>query len=262
MKVSIVTICLNESSKIERTVKSVIEQDYDDIEYILIDGDSKDGTLEIINKYKSKIDVFVSEPDEGIFYAQNKGISLATGDYVIILNAGDYFFKTDSVSIMINNSDEKDFVYGDIVFEPENRHLYRKKSPKKITYLNMFVESIPHPATMYKRTLFKKTGLYDTNYKLSADYDFLLNCIFVKRCSYKYISYPVSVFNLEGVSSNQKNQKLFRYERIIIQKKYFPKIVFSLFFIFSPFIIFFRKKIYYLYFYLKSKFDKKYLEIG
>lgn len=260
IKISIVTICFNEAETIEKTIKSVLEQTYNNIEYIIIDGKSTDNTEDIILNYANKIDLYISEPDEGIFDAQNKGIKFATGEYVLILNAGDRLANKNVIEKTVNQISGEDILYGDVIFEMTDNSYYRKNSPKEITYINMFAESIPHPSTLYKRIIFDITGYFDKKYKLSADYDHFLKSVFEYKLTYKYVNFPISVFNLEGVSSSSDNKKLFDDERNNIQQKYFPENILKFLNLFKPFIILFRKKFYYLYFYLKSKFDKRFLE--
>lgn len=114
MKISIVTVCFNAESNVEKTIKSVISQTYSDIEYIIIDGNSTDSTMAIIEKYADKIDKIISEPDNGIYDAMNKGISLATGDFINFMNAGDIFSSQDAVkNVVMQIKDESDVVYGD-----------------------------------------------------------------------------------------------------------------------------------------------------
>ena len=259
IKLSIITICYNEEKRIEKTIQSVIRQTYPNIEYIVIDGKSTDSTLSIINKYEKKIDLLISEEDSGIFHAQNKGLEKATGDYILLLNGGDHLAYDDVIEKVFASSTQADIIYGDVIFELSGNKKYRKPSPEEITALNMFVESIPHPSTFYKSSIFEKTGEFDTKYKLSADYDLLLKCIFELGLSSQYVPVPVAVFNLFGVSSDNHNMKLYLSERRDIQQNYLPEIQLKLMKIFKPFIIFIRKKLYYAYYFVKSRVFKNYM---
>jgi glycosyltransferase len=180
MKVSIITPTYNSEKTIQRTIDSVINQNFSDIEHIIIDGGSTDKTLEIITKNNGKISKFISEKDKGIYNAINKGISLATGDIIGILNSDDLLANEKIISKIVSCFEETncDLVYGDIVYQTKD-----EKSPKIVRYWksNVFKNNClkygwmpPHPSIYCKREIYQQYGVYDEELNISADYDFVL----------------------------------------------------------------------------------------
>ncbi len=177
MKLSVVTVVFNDVNHIEKTINSVLSQNYKDIEYVVIDGNSTDGTKEIIEKYKDKIDVFVSEPDKGLYDAMNKGLRLATGDYVCFMNSGDLFDEENTVEKIFAsaNGDDVDIFYGDAVVVDENyrpKGLRRHRPPKKLSWKS-FKDGmlVSHQAFIPKLSLAEP---YDLTYRYSADFDWCI----------------------------------------------------------------------------------------
>ena len=172
---SVITVVYNNVRDIERTVLSVLNQSYPDIEYIIIDGLSTDGTLEIINKYKDKITQFKSEKDKGIYDAMNKGLATATGDYVIFMNSGDEFYAADTVSNVFATAGNADIYYGETEMINEARESLgqrRHKAPSSFTWRDFkYGMSISHQAIYIRRSL---TEPYDSKYQLSADIDWII----------------------------------------------------------------------------------------
>ena len=226
IKLSIITIVLNDYDNIEKTVLSVLSQKNNNIQYIIIDGGSTDGTVDVINKYINYIDYFVSESDNGIYDAINKGLRQALGNYVGILNSGDFYCDKILTTVLNISNFNYDIIYGNIYFNNINN-----LKIANLNYLNLKM-SIFHPSTFVNNSIYKKYGYYDTSYKISADYDFILKC-FLKNASFYYLNIPFVIFNLNGVSS--KNYKLGLYENYLIKKKYFNFFVISKFYIISLF---------------------------
>lgn len=182
MKVSIITVCYNSSATIEDTIRSVKSQTYKDIEYIVIDGGSTDSTNQIVNDYSEFIDKHISESDEGLYDAMNKGIRMATGDVVGILNSDDFFSTEHSVEDLMSGfvSDEIDGVYSDLVYVQERdtsqvTRLYSSKIYKKP--LIRFGLMLPHPTFYVKRSVYEKCGLYKTDYRVAADFELITRCV-------------------------------------------------------------------------------------
>lgn len=206
MKISIITVCYNSEETIERTIKSVLAQNYTNIEYILIDGGSKDSTVQIIEKYKNSIHKFISEKDEGIYDAINKGISISTGDIVGILNSDDIFSNQNIISVVANVFIEKpqlDSIIGNIAFINNKKkiiRIYNSKNwmPNKFAYGFM----PPHPSFYCKRELFHKLGGYKKNYKIAADYELLIRFLKINQISYYQLNTIMVLMNLGGVSTN------------------------------------------------------------
>ena len=195
MKLSIITIVLNDKQNIEKTILSVLSQSVE-VEYIIIDGGSTDGTLDIIEKYRDKISVIVSEEDDGIVDAFNKGISLTTGDIVGIVNSGD-FLENNALKIVLENFDINiDIIYGDVQYWSKDKKDYIYKADH--TYLNRFM-SINHPAVFVRKEVYDKFGLFNKKYPLAMDYELMLR-FFVKGVKFKYVDKVLSNMALGGVS--------------------------------------------------------------
>ena len=185
-KISIITVCFNSVATIEDTIRSVLAQDHSNIEYIVIDGGSTDGTVEIITQYAASIDHFVTEPDKGIYDAMNKGVSLATGDLVGVLNSDDFYAQADAVSTIAKSLEahDADVVFGDLVFvspaDPTrivrayNAGAFR---PWKLRFGWM----PPHPSTFIRRNLFKEFGAYSLNFSTGADYEMFVRLLLRHR---------------------------------------------------------------------------------
>jgi len=206
MKISVITVCYNSVATIRDTIKSVLEQDYSNIEYIIIDGGSKDGTLEIINEYKNKIAKIISEPDKGIYDAMNKGIYVSTGDYVGTLNSDDIFSHSkvlSDVARLLENT-EFDAVYGDLILvDRENTSKIVRRFPSKYfkKWKIRFGFMLPHPTFYARRNLFDELGYYKLNYRVSADFELITR--FLKRgITTTRISDVMVKMRQGGISSN------------------------------------------------------------
>ncbi|MEO6850812.1 MAG: glycosyltransferase family 2 protein [Mucilaginibacter sp.] len=206
MKVSIITVVYNNEALIRQCIESVLAQDYKDIEYIVVDGASTDGTLAIINEYRQQISTLISEKDNGLYDAMNKGIIAATGDVVGILNSDDFFYDNDVLSkISLAFSDPLiDATISDIVFLKKNStdKVARKYSsenwnPAKFAWGYM----PPHPSFFVKRSLLNKFGLYKTDYKIAADYELLIRYFLVNKINWKYLPMITTKMSLGGAST-------------------------------------------------------------
>ena len=178
MKISIITVCYNSETTLRDTIKSVLSQDYSDIEYIIVDGESSDGTMSIIQEYNERIDTVISEPDKGIYDAMNKGIAIAAGDYIGILNSDDIFAHSHILSDIAKliNDNKYDGVYGDLVLVKKDNlsevvRSYSSKNFKK--WKIRFGLMLPHPTFYVKRSLFDKLGYYKLNYRVAADFELI-----------------------------------------------------------------------------------------
>lgn len=209
MKISLITVSFNSAATIRDTFESVLAQSYSDYEYIVIDGLSKDATVDIIKEYEPKFSGrmrWISEKDSGLYDAMNKGIKMATGDVVGILNSDDFF--TDSTVLeTVNRSFEQnqpDAVYGDVCYvKADNTDILdRYYSSKKFKRWKMRIGLIPaHPTFYAKRELFDKLGVYRTDYKIAADFDLLLRFIFVNKIKTFYIEKCLVTMRSGGVSN-------------------------------------------------------------
>jgi glycosyltransferase involved in cell wall biosynthesis len=216
---SVVTIVYNNVKDIERTMLSVLNQTYQNIEYIVVDGLSTDGTLEIINNYKAKIAKLISEKDEGIYDAMNKGLAAATGDYVIFMNSGDEFYATDTVANVFSSAHDADIYYGEtemINGEGQSLGQRRHHAPKQFTWRSFkYGMSISHQAIYIRRSL---TERYDRKYHLSADIDWILRAA-KKAKKIVNVNQYVAKYLVGGMSKTRHRQSL--TERFDIMKRYY-----------------------------------------
>jgi glycosyltransferase involved in cell wall biosynthesis len=203
MRISVITVCYNSERTIERTIQSVLAQILCDIEYIVIDGSSKDTTISIINKYKKNIDVFVSEKDCGIYDAFNKGLLYATGDIITFLNSDDYYAD---INILNNVSKEfliepsLDMIYGDVVYT-KNKKVVRYYSSKKFKMKCLAYGFMPaHPSTFINKDIYKKYGLFDKSFIIAGDFEFITR-ILQNNLKIKYINKVLTIMSLGGKSS-------------------------------------------------------------
>lgn len=207
MKVSIITSCFNREKTIRDSIESVLSQDYPNIEYIVIDGASTDKSVEIINEYKDKITTFISEPDNGMYEAINKGIQHATGDIIGLLHSDDVLYASDTISHIVKRFKEtgSELVYGDGVFVNQNdlnkvirRWISGKYSKKKIKrgWLPL------HPTVYIQKSCFDKTGYYDESFKIASDSDFLVRILYKNNFRISYINEYIVRMRMGGASTS------------------------------------------------------------
>ncbi len=200
MKVSVITVSFNAVSCIERTIKSVISQRYNDFEYIIVDGQSNDGTIEIIQKYHVNISKWISKPDRGIYNAMNKAVRMCSGEYCIFMNAGDMFVNPlvlKQVSLFLD--DGFDVLTGCEISTKNGKIVDYVKPPQKATLKHFFVTSISHQASFIKRSLLLEYP-YDEHLKLVSDWKFWLQTLVLDGKSYRSIDVDVCVFNHDGMT--------------------------------------------------------------
>jgi len=216
---SVITIVYNNVKDIERTLLSVINQTYQHIEYVVIDGQSSDGTLDVINKYRDRIKTLVSEKDKGIYDAMNKGLALATGDYVLFMNSGDEFYDADTVHKVFATAPDADIYYGEtemINNELETLGRRRHKAPRQLTWRSFkFGMSVSHQAIYIRRSL---TAPYDTKYNLSADIDWIIRAAKKAKTIVRVEGY-VARYLVGGMSKAKHKQSLL--ERFDIMRRYY-----------------------------------------
>lgn len=214
--VSIITINYNNSGGLEKTIESVISQSYSPIEYLVIDGASTDDSVAVIKKHQEKIDYWVSETDSGIYNAMNKGIKAARGDYFLFLNSGDVLNGATALSDFIKHPDfEGDIIYGDYKFENGGK-IY----PDHLTPLFFVKSSLPHQSTLFHKNVFERMGLYDERFKMVSDRAFYIKCFLNNQFVFKHIHFPLSVFDLSGVS----NDSSYREKQEIENEKMFEEL--------------------------------------
>ncbi|MFT7612561.1 MAG: glycosyltransferase involved in cell wall biosynthesis [Parvicellaceae bacterium] len=211
MKVSIITIAYNSEETIEDTIKSVVNQDYPDIEYIIIDGKSTDRTLEIVEKYKSGISIVVSESDQGIYDAMNKGVLKATGEIVGILNSDDLYASNDVISNVVRNIEDAECLYSDLVYvdrsnTDEVTRYWKSGEYKKGMFKKGWMP--PHPTFFVRKTCYNKYGHYSLALKSSADYELMLRFIHKNEISVKYMPLTTIKMRVGGQSNVSVKNRL------------------------------------------------------
>ena len=227
-KISVITACLNSEKTVEQTIQSVISQSYRNIEYIVIDGGSVDRTGEIIAKYAGAIHRCVSEPDDGIYYAFNKGVSMATGDVIYFLNSDDYLYDADALSdvarVFAENPDLT-VVYGRMkLVEEASGFFYFQGRELSVEDLKKGVMP-PHPATFIKKSMYLKHGFFDVGYRSAADLDLFLRFYRSEDFRARFLDRVIAVFRQGGFSNNLKTYKIGHAETESIVRKHFGEVL-------------------------------------
>ena len=216
MKYSIITINYNNDVGLRKTIESVIHQSYNDFEYIIIDGGSTDSSVDIIKEYQQYISYWVSEPDNGIYNAMNKGIVMAHGDYINFMNSGDCFYDNDVLNQTLPYL-TADIVYGRLFyFNHKERSVYLKESPNMQHFLD---NTLNHQSSFISRKLFSDT-LYDEKYKIVSDWKFFIEKLILQNCS--FVSMPVKVGYFEEGGLSETNSTLDQKERYEVLADLFP----------------------------------------
>jgi glycosyltransferase involved in cell wall biosynthesis len=225
MKISIITVSYNSADTIRETIDSVLSQDYPDIEYVIIDGVSKDGTQQIIESYGPKISRFISEKDNGLYDAMNKGIDLATGDIIGIINSDDIYANSKIISRIaaVFSSKSVDVVYGDLSYFktgfPNTSIRYYKGGVFSLNRVS-FGLMPPHPTFFIKKEVYKKFGKFDLQFTLSADFDLILRFLGVHKVPFEYIPEVLVKMRTGGKStSSLKRTLIMNREDLISCKK-------------------------------------------
>ncbi len=207
MKVSIITICYNSAQTIAETIDSVVNQTYVDIEYIIVDGGSSDSTLKIINSFQSKVAKVISEKDEGIYDAMNKGLRVATGDIIGFINADDVINSSDCIEKVVQQfiSSESDVVYGDKIYvDPSDTskvvRYWTAGNYNKENYKKGWMT--PHLSTYIKKELYDKHGEFRTSFKIAGDYELMLRFIYKNDARTTYLPIPIAKMRAGGISNS------------------------------------------------------------
>ena len=224
-KISIITVNYNDKPGLIKTLESLFRQTWQDFEYIVVDGNSSDGSKEIISGYSSKINYAVSEPDSGIYNAMNKGIRAATGDYLFFLNAGDYFYDDEVLQKIQTELDGSiDFYYGNVVFKDGHQERIIEY-PDKFSFHFFTYDCICHQASFIRRTLFDDHFYYNENLKIVSDWEFLIYTICRQNISYKHLDVIVCYYDFSGISSRPESEPLKLSERAQVMTRYFPSFI-------------------------------------
>jgi glycosyltransferase involved in cell wall biosynthesis len=217
VKISVITINYNNLDGLKKTFESVVNQNFKDFEYIVIDGNSTDGAKKYLENNSSYLNYWVSEPDKGIYNAMNKGIDKATGDYLLFLNSGDYFINENVLEKSIHHKDfVGDIIYGDLMLKSGIW-----PAPDKLSPFFFVKDALPHQSTFFKKDVFEKMGLYDENYKIVSDVGFFIKCFMSENIKFQHIPIAISFFDQSGISGNANFNSLKLAERNLFFKANF-----------------------------------------
>lgn len=237
MRVSIITVCYNRKSTIEQSIKSVLGQDYPNIEYIIIDGNSTDGTKEVIQSYSNRIAKFISEPDKGMYDAINKGLSMATGDLVGLMHSDDVFYDKTVVSKIVSafkSAPDTDGLYGNGIYisnDAEGR-IVRNRIGGPYNFKKIKSGWLPlHPTVYLKKSLIEKYGSYNLDFKIASDTEFLLRYLFQHKINMVYLDEYVVRMRMGGLSTNYKrafevlreDYRIYKYHQLSALRTVFLK---------------------------------------
>lgn len=213
--ISIVTVVLNDPVGLEKTIQSVINQEYQNKEYIIIDGGSREDTLKVIKKYEKYIDYWISEKDQGIYDAMNKGIYLSKGEWISFMNAGDIFVDNYVLTNIFQNVDLNgiDIIYGNTLVKDNITSYIKRSYENPSTILKKMIAC--HQSIFVQKKVYEKFK-FDTTYKIAADYDFFLKC-YLNNCKFKHIDIYVAEYDLDGFSNNNRIKNSKEYLRIVFR---------------------------------------------
>jgi len=224
-KVSIITINYNNKTGLQKTIDSVFKQSFKNFEYIVVDGNSTDGSKELLQLNQDKFTHYISEPDSGIYNAMNKGIRMATGNYLLFLNSGDCLADKDVIGKVDHQIDGNyDIYYGDIIFE----ELKQKRTvifPEQLTFNFFFTDSLSHQSSFIRKTLFDQLFYYNENFKIASDWEFFICAICKENVPYKHLDILTTVYDGTGFSSTASNYEILYQERNAVLKKNFPAFI-------------------------------------
>jgi glycosyltransferase involved in cell wall biosynthesis len=226
LKISVITVCKNSENTISKCINSVLEQDYSNIEYIVIDGVSTDNSLKISREFENGIDKIISEPDEGIYDAMNKGIKNSSGDYIIFLNADDYFISNSTVANIIKFIEAEpgeniDVFYGKVFILDNDSNKGHIWKASRVSKYSLYRGSIPHPATVYSKKAFDKCGSFDISYKIAGDYEWVVRAYLKHQLIFKPFDMVISLFLKGGVSTDKVYKSLSMREKEKVRNIYF-----------------------------------------
>ena len=217
MKYSIVTINYNNAEGLRRTIQSVVSQTFVDYEYVIIDGGSTDGSVDVIKEYENKISYWVSEKDGGIYNAMNKGVKVAHGEYLIFMNSGDVFYSNRVLEEIEFSQRIDDIIVGRVLTDDGNEFMYQ---PQQLTMYFLYSSTIPHQGAFIKRKLLEKYP-YDETLKITSDWKFFVDAIIFENCSVGFVDIVVSKFDVDGVSTTHPEKTW--NEKLEVLRTMFPQ---------------------------------------
>lgn len=217
MKYSIITVNFNNKEGLRKTIESVIHQTFRDFEFIVIDGGSTDGSVDVLKEYDTLIDYWVSEPDGGIYQGMNKGIRKATGEYLNFMNSGDCFYSEQVLQHINDLHLTTDIIVGhDFHYNPKTQQGFSTILPPRISMLTFYVQTLPHQSTFFKRELFSDT-LYDESLKIVADLKFYIQKICVEGRSVEKIDEIICKREPDGISKSYNERRIAEHKAVLAQ---------------------------------------------
>ncbi|MDQ6843709.1 MAG: glycosyltransferase [Bacteroidota bacterium] len=244
IKITIITVCKNSERFLAETIESVTGQTYRDIQYIVVDGNSTDGTIDIIKQYSSNIDTWLSEADEGMYDAINKGLKLAVGDYILILNSDDVLASNGTIKNIISNisNERPDYFYGNLVKLKEGKT--KKVQLFPVTFRQLLFSThgtfVPHPCFFISNNLNKKLEGYNLNYKYASDYDYILRTLAITGSSGKYVNINITNFRLHDNSITASGRIDAERKKILALHGYYKQPFFKRFFFYYALWIYYK----------------------
>ena len=222
-RLSIITVNRNNYTGLKKTIGSVIAQAYNDFEFIIIDGASTDSSVELIKVNSDYLSYWVSEPDNGTYHAMNKGIKAAAGEYSLFLNSGDYLADNFVLEKIFSHDIKADIISGDVLKMRSNSKFRRVSSHESVSLHKLCIHSLPHQASLIRRSLFNEIGNYNESYRIASDWEFFLKALVIYEKSYQHISLDISYFRIGGISNRKESYELAYQESQDCLKRLFPK---------------------------------------
>lgn len=215
MFVSVITINYNNKEGLHQTIKSVMEQISDDYEYIIIDGGSTDGSVELIKEYSERINYWVSERDKGIYHAMNKGVAQAHGDYCLFLNSSDFFCNDTVLNKIQDLGCNEDIIVGKVISQDGQLPLFQPPS-RELSLYYLYSGTVPHQGAFIKTDLLRRIP-YDENLRIVSDWKFFVESIILNNCSIRYVDEYVAMFDTTGVSTSNPDKMWKEKEQVLIE---------------------------------------------
>ena len=224
MRLSIITVNLNNRKGLKKTIDSVISQTFKDFEWIVIDGGSTDGSKELIEQYAEHFSYWVSEPDTGIYNAMNKGIKASNGEYLLFLNSGDGLCDEVVINDFYSIEATEDIVSGNIIVDDSIYNVRFSPEEQEVDYKFMCDSTVLHPSSFIKKELFEKYGYYDESLKIVSDWKFFFICLIQHSCTYRKWERSITNFNTNGISEDPKWRAVLESEREIVRAEILPRV--------------------------------------
>ena len=238
MKLSIITINYNNAEGLRKTMESVLSQTYKDFEYVVVDGASTDGSVEIVRQYADSLAIkqrgdeakrqviWISEPDTGIYNAMNKGIRMAHGEYLLFLNSGDFLIGEEVIEKVFENECTADILCARCNVSDNGKVVWTSNPPEEVTFGTLYLVGLAHQSTFIRKSLFEQYGYYDESFRYNADIEFWYRAIVDNGASTQKIDVITTDYNLDGVSEKKKNDPVFIGEhKRILAKPIYQKIL-------------------------------------